>query len=615
MPDVISTCSKCGAKFGWNTDAFAEGPLCPQCGYDTLYGGKRNVTRVAGPPGSAPSPSAAGASARASGQPLQVTRLRRPEEPASPPGALPVARLVEPVGTSNRWVLPLALGCAGIVLLIALAAGTFWYVGYRVRVKTKMREAQLRALYQDSLAKSEQARQAGRDLEKYGAPLDGLGSWMRSRIATGETLAELRRMISQPERKVQVEDLRFQTAWQMKPNAAARLAMLELRGKTSGASAEEAILGLVNQVKSSALFKEVQVKGFSLDEASRDRSGRRFVITGIFPEAVLAPAPSTATRVTDNPLRAPELAGPASSTRRPPQERELARLEAEVATLRREIEQLPRLDLQLNECLRQLRDLQSQILRPRLGGNYILSATEYVEEAARTANIAVQPLREIGRLDAPGNGSPAAWRLYEVRLSLTGTYHDVEALAGALESTSPCFRISGLTLTGRPDSPEKHLATLTLQWPIWAEDFGAELAARTAGLPAGVPASDASPAKPSAAARTRPGENLARPPDDPFWPVGYDRNSPALTGRRPGTGAAGQDATDAPQHFPWPELRVKAVTKTLRGEYLAIIDGIGMVKTGETVKLTRDGIRYRWRIGAISEKGASFVKVDAVPVK
>ena len=43
MPDVISGCTKCGTQFGWNSD-LRDAPLCPQCGYDTVYGGKRNAT-------------------------------------------------------------------------------------------------------------------------------------------------------------------------------------------------------------------------------------------------------------------------------------------------------------------------------------------------------------------------------------------------------------------------------------------------------------------------------------------------------------------------------------------------------------------------------------------
>ena len=37
--DVITRCSKCGHKWEWNTDE--ETPLCPNCGYDTIYEGKR----------------------------------------------------------------------------------------------------------------------------------------------------------------------------------------------------------------------------------------------------------------------------------------------------------------------------------------------------------------------------------------------------------------------------------------------------------------------------------------------------------------------------------------------------------------------------------------------
>lgn len=40
MPGLMSTCSKCGTQFHWNSDS-QEPPLCPKCGYDTIFNGKR----------------------------------------------------------------------------------------------------------------------------------------------------------------------------------------------------------------------------------------------------------------------------------------------------------------------------------------------------------------------------------------------------------------------------------------------------------------------------------------------------------------------------------------------------------------------------------------------
>lgn len=35
MPDVITTCAKCGAQYAWNSD-FQEYPDCPKCGYNAM---------------------------------------------------------------------------------------------------------------------------------------------------------------------------------------------------------------------------------------------------------------------------------------------------------------------------------------------------------------------------------------------------------------------------------------------------------------------------------------------------------------------------------------------------------------------------------------------------
>lgn len=44
--ELVSDCVKCGAKFCWLEHEYQQGPLCPNCGYDTIYNGKRNIDGI-----------------------------------------------------------------------------------------------------------------------------------------------------------------------------------------------------------------------------------------------------------------------------------------------------------------------------------------------------------------------------------------------------------------------------------------------------------------------------------------------------------------------------------------------------------------------------------------
>lgn len=65
------------------------------------------------------------------------------------------------------------------------------------------------------------------------------------------------------------------------------------------------------------------------------------------------------------------------------------------------------------------------------------------------------------------------------------------------------------------------------------------------------------------------------------------------------------------QFLTWPDLEMKGVSKVPDGKYRAILIGIGVVEAGDVVKMERDGVIYRWKINAITEKGLSHTQMDA----
>jgi len=83
-------------------------------------------------------------------------------------------------------------------------------------------------------------------------------------------------------------------------------------------------------------------------------------------------------------------------------------------------------------------------------------------------------------------------------------------------------------------------------------------------------------------------------PRDPFWPVGY----------RPK--AANEDdggLLPKVKTIKWPSLNLKSIARASGGTHVAILEGVGIVEVGDIVTVKKDGLIFKWRIEAITEKG------------
>jgi len=88
---------------------------------------------------------------------------------------------------------------------------------------------------------------------------------------------------------------------------------------------------------------------------------------------------------------------------------------------------------------------------------------------------------------------------------------------------------------------------------------------------------------------------------DPFWPVGF----------RPSPKEEIKKVVEGP--VSWPALKLKGITRDAKGRYLAILEGVGVVATGETIALQEGSLIYRWKVNAVDSNGASCVKMDVIP--
>lgn len=81
---------------------------------------------------------------------------------------------------------------------------------------------------------------------------------------------------------------------------------------------------------------------------------------------------------------------------------------------------------------------------------------------------------------------------------------------------------------------------------------------------------------------------------DPFWPVGYA--PPTLLPATGGPAAADKPQARVAREVPWPAIPVRGRSRTADGTYLALIDGIGVVRAGDDISIQKDGFWFHWRI-------------------
>jgi len=135
-----------------------------------------------------------------------------------------------------------------------------------------------------------------------------------------------------------------------------------------------------------------------------------------------------------------------------------------------------------------------------------------------------------------------------------------------------------------------------------------------ASAPAPVPASAIIPAGPAADS-----EQLVR---DPFWPPDYWPKKKDAGATISSTPAKTNEQTAVVQTpvadnvLRWPEVKVKGLIRQLNGNYGAMIEGVnGMVEAGQVISIVQNGMAFRFKIKAITEKGVIRQKLDYKPAR
>lgn len=124
----------------------------------------------------------------------------------------------------------------------------------------------------------------------------------------------------------------------------------------------------------------------------------------------------------------------------------------------------------------EITDVKGYVLRARLG-NFLLSATEAMEECAKRIDVPLAAVREVGvssvpkAPEAPGDNY---FNSYNVRVNLECGLHDLVRLLREIETSSPYLCVSNLGIVSQSGTPGVHDASFDVQWPIWVDANAAD---------------------------------------------------------------------------------------------------------------------------------------------
>ncbi len=120
-------------------------------------------------------------------------------------------------------------------------------------------------------------------------------------------------------------------------------------------------------------------------------------------------------------------------------------------------------------------EARRHILRPNLG-NYLLVATDIIEQAADALGLEVDSIDETtpvgAHVSSHGEADPNGprFKAYNVNVTLSCSLHDLVRFIRRLEEANPYLCITRLGVIARPATPEVHAASFDIEWPVWVEN-------------------------------------------------------------------------------------------------------------------------------------------------
>jgi hypothetical protein len=112
--------------------------------------------------------------------------------------------------------------------------------------------------------------------------------------------------------------------------------------------------------------------------------------------------------------------------------------------------------------------------------NTLIWATERMNEVARRFGIDIESLSELAQPKPSWAAAPTAGKdgaadrrrfiPYAVQLTFECGYFDLVRMIAELEGANPFVSVSGLSISGRVETPERHAVRMIVQWPQYAAE-------------------------------------------------------------------------------------------------------------------------------------------------
>lgn len=124
-----------------------------------------------------------------------------------------------------------------------------------------------------------------------------------------------------------------------------------------------------------------------------------------------------------------------------------------------------------------MQDSRRHLIHPRLGENYLLEATDYLETLAGELGMTLNGISDRGMTDAPKSDKRLkknAFRVYTANVQLHGGMADIIRFLAALEERNPYLTVDTIQIVPSAQTPATHLVSINIMWPTWV-DLAVEL--------------------------------------------------------------------------------------------------------------------------------------------
>lgn len=90
---------------------------------------------------------------------------------------------------------------------------------------------------------------------------------------------------------------------------------------------------------------------------------------------------------------------------------------------------------------------------------------------------------------------------------------------------------------------------------------------------------------------------------DPFWPIGHQRVTESEQAER-------SKIAELKSRISWPSIPLRGIIHAGGKRFIAVIEGAGLVESGDIVTIQSNALTYRWRIDNVTSEGVASTRLD-----